>query len=360
MQQEDGLGLLVAGHADVTALSLAHGLFSSSIAADGKGPRHMGIGADPVQDDVEEILAAAHPVANALFTADPPLHTRHRALVNKAFSARRIRLMEAGVRAVAEELADAWRADGSVELLSQFAIPLPLTVISDMLGVDRTDMATFKHWGDEMIAGNLDILGHGRRREVAKAVVSFHEYFVPRIEERRRTPQDDLLSDLVNAEIDGEQLLVAELRADRSLIPNMLEEVLRFDSPIHCTFRRVTQDTELRGCPAKAGTMVVPMWAAAGWDPTVFEQPEVFDIHRANARKHLSFGYGLHFCAGSELARLEGRIAFEVLLDRMDDIRLAPDADLSHRPSFAARGYNRLDLEFTPRASGLSRSPTER
>ena len=101
VQQEDGLGLLVAGHADVTALSLAHGLFSSSIAADGKGPRHMGIGADPVQDDVEELLAAAHPVANALFTADPPLHTRHRALVNKAFSARRIRLMRASRSAAA-------------------------------------------------------------------------------------------------------------------------------------------------------------------------------------------------------------------------------------------------------------------
>ena len=381
---DPAVGVMVAGYDDIVELSKNTSLFSSSISEDGKGPRHMGVGSDPVQPDVEEILARAHPVVNALFTADPPVHTRHRKLISKALSPRRVRELEPRIRDIAADLVESFVAAGEVDLLKQFAIPLPVTVISDILGVDRADMWTFKHWGDLMIAGNIDVLNHERRREVAHAVVALHEYFVPRIEQRRRQPTGDLLSEMVNAEVDGEgrltteellpiidqvllaghetttnlignamlvllrdPALMARVRGEPALIETFLEEVLRFDAPIQCTYRRATADTALRGTPVQRGQMVVPLWAAAGRDPAVFPRPEEFDLDRSNVRLHMGFGYGPHFCAGAELARLEARIAFETLLARLRAIELDSEAsDLAHLPSFAARGYRRIVLRF--------------
>ncbi len=386
--EDPAVGVVVAGYRDLVELSRNTALFSSSISEDGKGPRHMGVGKEPVQADVEEILALAHPLENALFTADPPEHTRHRKLISKALSPRRVRKLEPAIRQLANELLDAFIDDGEVDFLPRFAIPLPVTVIADILGVDRADIATFKHWGDLMISGNVDVLSHERRREVAHAVVALHRYFVPRIEQRRLAPTDDLLSDMVNAEVDGEgrlstaellpiidqvllaghetttnlignamlvllrdPALMARLRANPGLIEAFVEEALRYDPPIQCTYRRATADTDLRGVPVSGGAMVVPLWAAAGHDPTVFEQPERFDPDRPNVRQHMGFGYGPHFCAGAELARLEARIAFETLLQRLDDIELDEQAsDLGHLPSFAARGYRRVMLRFSKRA----------
>ncbi|CAB4881577.1 unannotated protein [freshwater metagenome] len=331
---------------------------------------------------------------NALFTADPPHHTRHRALVNKALNPRRVRQLEGAMRQIADELIDGFIADGRCELHTQFGIGLPLTVISDTLGVDRSDMPAFKYWSDCMIAGNLDMLDNERRAEVARAVIDFQQYMIPRIEARREQPTDDLLSDLANATIEDSdgaeaavgprnlttaellpivsQLLIAgnetttnlignglvllirhpevmaEVRADHSLIPNFLEEVLRFDGPIHCTFRIAQEDIELRGETIPGGSMVVPMWGAAGQDKDVFPEPRRFDVHRANAKRHLTFGHGPHFCAGAEMARVEGRVAFETLLTRLDNIRLAPGAELEMLPSFSARGYQAIPIEFDP------------
>lgn len=387
---DPNVGVLVTRYDDLVELSRRTGTFSSSISEDGKGPRHMGVGADPVQEDVEAILAQAHPVANALFTADPPVHTRHRKLISKALSPRRVRDMEPYIRRLVAELIDAFIDDAVVDLLPQFAIPLPLTVISDILGVDRTDMATFKHWGDEMISGNLDVLDHQRRREVAAAVVDFHRYFVPRIEERRANPRDDLLSDMVNAEVDGEgrlttaellpiisQILLAGhetttnlianalvvllrrpellagLRAKPARIPMFIEEVLRFDPPVQCTFRRATADTAFAEAAIRRGQMVVPMWAAAGWDPEAFDRPEVFDPDRDNVRQHMGFGHGPHFCAGAELARLEATLAFEALLERLGNMRLDEQAsDLARLPSFSTHGYRRVVIGFDPPSRG--------
>lgn len=384
---DPAVGVVVAGYEDLVELSKNTALFSSSISEDGKGPRHMGVGKEPVQPDVEAVLALAHPVENALFTADPPEHTRHRKLISKALSPRRVRNLEPSIRQLANQLVDSFIDAGEVDLLTQFAIPLPVTVIADILGVDRADIATFKHWGDLMISGNVDVLSHERRLEVAHAVVALHDYFVPRIEQRRREPTDDLLSDMVNAEVDGEgrlstaellpiidqvllaghetttnlignamlvllrdPALMARLRAEPTLIEAFIEETLRYDPPIQCTYRRATADTELRGVPVSRGAMVVPLWAAAGWDPAVFEQPSRFDPDRANVRQHMGFGHGPHFCAGAELARLEARIAFETLLARLADIELdVASSDLGHLPSFAARGYRRVALRFTRR-----------
>lgn len=393
VREEPGLGWLVGRYAQVHAMALDTRHFSSSIAGE-DGPRHMGVSPEPLSEEVKALLARYHPMDNALFTADPPAHTRHRALVNKALNPRRVRQLETKMREIAEELVDAFIADGRCELHTQFGIGLPLTVISDTLGVDRADMPDFKYWSDCMIAGNLDVLDNERRAEVARAVIDFQQYMIPRIEERRVTPRDDLLSDLANAEIAGDdvgaepgaprrlttaellpiisQLLLAgnetttnligngivvliqhpevmaEVRADPSLIPLFIEEVLRFDGPIHCTFRLAREGAEIDGHAIPAGDMVVPMWSAAGQDEEVFPDPRTFDLHRPNVRKHLTFGHGVHFCAGAEMARVEGRIAFETLLGRLENIRLAPEEDLALNPGFSARGYQHVHLEFDP------------
>lgn len=385
--RDPNIGVVVAGYDTLAALAKNTEVYSSSITEDGHGPRHMGINPEPVQDDVEEILSHAHPIVNALFTADPPVHTRHRKLIAKALSPRSVRALEPQIRAITNDLIDAFITRGSVDLLPEFAVPLPVTVIADILGVDRADIWTFKHWGDLMISGNIDMLSHERRREVAQAVVELHEYFVPRIEERRQNPTDDLLSIMINTEVNGEpplttaellpiidQILLAghetttnlianamlvllndpdlmrRLRDNPSDIPAMVEEALRWDPPIQCTFRRATRGDMLEGADVAEGDMVVPLWAGANWDPAVFTDPERFDIDRSMAKPHMGFGFGPHFCAGAELARIETRIAFEALLGRLDQITLNEDeSDLSHLPSFASHGYRRVSLNFVAR-----------
>lgn len=380
------VGLGIFSYQEVLALAKDTATFSSSITQDGLGPRHMGINDDPVQDDVEEIFEAAHPMVNALFTADPPEHTRHRKLLSKALNPRRVRALEPHIRSITNHLIDAFVCRGRVDLLPEFAVPLPVTVIADLLGVERDDLWTFKRWGDLMISGNIDILDHQQRREVARAVVELHRYFVPRIEARRQSPTDDLLSEMVNArEADEPPLTTAELlpiidqvllaghetttnligngmvallqnpelterlKSEPEAVEHFVEEMLRWDPPIQCTYRRATRATQIAGISIAEGDMVLPMWAAAGYDPSEFLEPERLDIDRPNVRKHLGFGYGPHFCAGAELARLEAKLAFQLLLARLPDLQLNTAAsDTSHLPSFASRGYQRLVLDFTP------------
>ncbi len=381
---DPNIGTIVAGYDTLAALAKNTSVYSSAITEDDRGPRHMGINTEPVQEDVEEILSNAHPIVNALFTADPPEHTRHRKLISKALSPRSVRALEPQIRQITTDLIDAFIDRGSVDLIPEFAVPLPVTVIADILGVDRADIWTFKHWGDLMISGNIDLLSHERRREVAHAVVELHEYFVPRIEERRRQPTDDLLSIMVNTEVDGEPPLTTEellpiidqillaghetttnlignamlvlleddalmtrLRENPRDIPAMVEEALRWDPPIQCTFRRAKQNDSIGDISVSAGDMVIPMWAGANWDPEVFPNPERFDIDRPNTKPHMGFGFGPHFCAGAELARIEARVAFEELLSRLGDIALDETAsDLSHLPSFASHGYRKVGLRF--------------
>jgi cytochrome P450 len=265
-------------------------------------------------------------------------------------------------------------------------------VIVDTLGVDRKDMADFKHWSDAMLAGNLDPLDNEGRAKVARAVIDFQNYFIPRIEERRKDPRNDLLSDLANAEIEDDdvegavvgprkltdaellpimsQILLAgnetttnlignglvlllehpeamaEVRADYGLIPAFIEEALRYEPPAACTYRLVKTDAEVAGEKIPEGSMVVTMWGAANQDPEVFPEPRKFDIHRANAKRHLSFGTGVHFCVGSEMARVEAKVAFETLFNRLADIRLVSGTELNIFPTFTTRGFESIPIEF--------------
>jgi cytochrome P450 family 142 subfamily A polypeptide 1 len=136
------------------------------------------------------------------------------------------------------------------------------------------------------------------------------------------------------------------VRSDYDLIPNFLEETLRYDGPVHCVFRRTLREVELDGTKIPAGSTVLPVLGAASQDSAVFDDPRRFDIYRPNAKKHMTFGHGPHFCVGAEMARLEGRVAFEALFDRLDNIRLADDATLEHNSSFSTRGFKELRIEF--------------
>jgi len=141
--------------------------------------------------------------------------------------------------------------------------------------------------------------------------------------------------------------LMTRLRENPRDIPAMVEEALRWDPPIQCTFRRAKKNDSIGDISVSAGDMVIPMWAGANWDPEVFPNPERFDIDRPNTKPHMGFGFGPHFCAGAELARIEARVAFEELLSRLGDIALDETAsDLSHLPSFASHGYRKVGLRF--------------
>jgi cytochrome P450 len=387
------VGWMVGKFADVARVTTEQANFSNRYFDD-QGPRHMGVGTEPLSAEVEQLLTQYHKMDYALAFADPPDHRRHRSIALKSLNPRRVRKLRSYMREVAEELVDGFVDDGHCELHSQFGINLPLIVIADTLGVDRKDLREFKHWSDCMIAGNLDVLDNTRRAEVARAVIDFQAYFLPRIAERRDSPRDDLLSDLVNDEADDvaadgdgdrhlkdsellaivSQLLLAgnetttnlignglvlltqhpeamaEVRSDYRLIPNFLEETLRYDGPVHCVFRKAKRDTEMNGSVIPAGSTVLPVLGAASQDPEVFSEPRRFDIHRSNAKKHMTFGHGPHFCVGAEMARVEGQVAFETLFDRLGDIRLAPDALLEHHQSFSTRGYKEIRIEFDPRA----------
>jgi cytochrome P450 len=371
-----GMGFyIVSKHADIERVLLDTERFSSK-----SGP---GVRQQPPQD-ILDIWAKGWMPTNTLLTNDPPDHRRYRGLVNKAFTPRRVAEWEPTIRTITTELIDSFIDDGRVELVQQFAVPLPLTVIADALGVPREDMPKFKKWSDDAVAPLGGMISHEREIECAHSTVEFQHYFAAMLEERRVHPRDDFLTDLLLARLEGEtplnmgemlnmlqQLLVAgnetttnliasammllgqnpvqlkAVRADRSRIPNLIEEALRSESPVQGLFRMAKVDVEIGGVKIPAGSRVVVMYASGNRDDDRFAGAEQFDVCRANAKDHLAFGAGIHYCLGAPLARLEGKIAFELLLDRLTNIRFAPGKnDFTHTPSFILRGLKELHLEF--------------
>ena len=343
-------------------------------------------GAMSQDPEVSAILDKGWPQIDTLLTADPPVHTRFRKLVNLAFSMPRVNALEAGIRAKINALIDAFIDKGECEFVSEFCVPLPVQVICEQLGFELSEQANVKRWSDAF----ADRLGHmiskERELECAREVVEFQHAVKAKIDARRGAPTDDLLSDIVNARIDGEQPLedaeilsiaqqlmvagnettthavagglvhlinspgqVEKLRANPKLFGNMVEEVLRLDTPTAGMWRVVTHDATLGGHEFKGGSMVMLRYAAANRDPAKYPEPDTFDVERSNARSHLAFGKGIHMCVGNMLSRKEMTVAFETLVARLDNIRLREGAVLQVAPNMLLRGYTAVPITFRKR-----------
>ena len=336
--------------------------------------------------DVVAVLEKGWEQRNTLLTADPPDHTRFRKLVNLAFSMKRVDALEGHVRSIVTSLIDGFVDRGKCEFVHDFAIPLPVQLITEQIGIDRTDFATVKRWSDAFADRLGGMISKERELECAAEVVEFQHAMKERIDERRAAPRDDLLSDLVNARVDGErplddaelmsilqQLMVAgnetttsslagglvhlirhpdqadKVRADPKLVRNLVEEVLRMESPSAGLWRVVKRDCELGGVALKAGTMLMLRFAAANRDPARFDEPDRFDVERRNANAHLAFGRGIHMCVGNMLSRKEMAVAFEELLRRLDRIEIVDEAALTYPPNMLLRGLSALPIRFAKR-----------
>ena len=329
--------------------------------------------------------------AGVLLSADPPDHAHQRRLVNHAFGPRRVMKMEADIRSIAHGLIDEFigRTPPVVELVHEFAVGLPLTVIAKALGVLDRELPLFKRWSDiaVILVGN-----HKPSRdqlfEYVKMQHEFADYFLLKIAERRVDPQDDLITDVVMASEDGDVLsdqvmlamfqqflvagnetttklitstmlrlaqdpsLSAAVRADRGLVEGLVEEVLRLETPVQGLYRQANVDTTIGGCPVKAGDHFWVLYASGNRDPSRFAEPELLDPKRDNTKQHLAFSQGPHYCIGQSLARAEGRIAVDALLDRFTDFVVAEGNDFRYEDSYVLHGLRALDLEFVPAAGG--------
>jgi cytochrome P450 len=291
---------------------------------------------------------------------DEPEHGRYRSLVSKAFTQKALAHWEADlVTQVANELIDKFADRGSAELVKEFTVHYPAQIIASLLGLPREDYPQFQRWSIAIMAITMN---RGRAIEASNAL---RDYLIPVLEDRRRQPRDDLISGLAHVETNGERLSDEEIfcflrlllpagaettyrslgnllfgllsnpeqldavRSDRSLISSAIEEAVRWEAPLLTITRVATRDTELGGISIPAGSSVMPMLGAANRQEDRYPDPNLFDIHRA-AKTPISWGHGVHVCLGMHLARLEMRVAVNLLLDRLQGLRLDPDAGDPH------------------------------
>lgn len=346
-------------------------------------------------DKVRAILGKGVPQVPTLLTNDPPDHGRFRVLVNKAFSAKRVRQMEDYILDMVTRLLDDLMArqarDGAVEFIHDFASPLPLYVICDALGVPRTMKDKIKAWSDAISEIRGLLVSEERLLECAELMLEFQTYFREQLEQRRHEPREDMLSDLVHAHVgetaeDGSafralneaelinivmQLMVAgnetstntQAAAIQHLIDHpgqmafilanpdrmgaLVDETLRYESPVQGQFRRCTGETEIAGVTIPKDAMVQVRLASANRDEAMFENPDTFDINRPNAYRHMAFGHGPHHCIGAVLAKAEVRIALAEVLRRTKNLRFAPGKnDFKHHRIFHLRGLKALWIAF--------------
>jgi cytochrome P450 len=355
-------------HADVLAAAHDPATFSNRTSASGQ--------LRPCPAAAEVLAGGVRPV-DTLLTLDPPAHTEIRRIVNEAFKPSRVAALEPMVRAIAAELADALDTGGPVEVMEALAVPLPMRVISRVLGVPEAEFPTFKRWSDDIAGGLSADLPCEEQVRAARSRLAFYDYVVATCEERRRDRRDDVLSDLATLRrADGSRLTDAELCsiavqllvagnetstnllgsvllhldrggwwpalvADPGLAPAVVEETLRLESPVQALYRRTTRDVAVAGTTIPAGSRVHLVWASANRDPDAFADPDRFDPARAELRTHLAFGFGAHYCPGAPLARLEGRVALEELAARYPRLEV-DQASATWRAHFHLRGLTRL------------------
>ena len=318
----------------------------------------------------------------SMLAVDPPDHTRYRRLVSKVFTARAMEAMQPRVEQIADELLDEMAARNSVDLVEAYAGPLPVRVISEILGVPTDMQSNMLEWGNAAAVTLDPALRYRQFRTASAALRQIHHMLADHLVALRADPGDDLLSQLALLVDEGETLNDVELRAtallvigagfettvnliangvvqllrhpeqlallreDPSLWPNAVEEILRYDSPVQATVRIAGEDTHAGGVPVPAGRFVSIMLGGANRDPEVFPDPQRFDVTRPNAREHLAFSSGIHFCLGASLARMEGAVALRRLFERFPDMTLSSGA--VRRQLRILRGYERLPVALRP------------
>ncbi|MFE3115601.1 cytochrome P450 family protein [Streptomyces niveus] len=319
-------------------------------------------------------------IASHMLNSDPPDHTRMRKLVSKAFTSRAVEALRPEIERITGELIDTLTDDGTVDLLDDFAFPLPIRVICLLLGVPVEEQENFKSWSKALVSGDSP-------EAAAAATTEVVAYLGQLIERKRREPTEDILTALVAAHDDDHQLTETELvstayllfvagfettlnalgngtlhlmrnldqwealREDRSLLPGAVEEFLRLESPLkHASFRCATESLTIGDVEIPAGDFVLLAIASANRDPQRFDDPHALDVRRPTDGGHLAFGHGIHHCLGAPLARVEVRVAFGALLDAFPAMRLAADPeDLRWRTSTIIRGLHSLPVRLNRR-----------
>ena len=344
------------------------------------------------EPELAERLTRLRRGTRVLLSADPPDHGRQRRIVNRAFTPPKVKALEPRMYAIAHALFDAFAARGRADLVPEYGVLLPLTIIAECLGVGSDDLPMFKRWSDDFVAaiGNHS-MSKADLRSLLLSQNEFFVYFGEKITERRAEPRADLISDVVHAELDGEPLhddemlsmfnqflvagnetttkliassvrillerpeLMARLRAEPALIGGFVEEALRLEAPVQGLYRTATDDTEVGGVAIPKGAHLMVIYAAGNRDERLFADAATPDPCRTNSMRHLAFGHGEHYCLGAALARAEGRIAIEVLLERLDDIAYDDGVDpaaLDYEPSYVLHGLRHLPVRFSTLARG--------
>lgn len=334
-----------------------------------------------------ETFSSKHGPAEWMIFTDPPRHTRLRGLVSRAFTPRSIANLEPRIAALSRELIDAHIEQGGMDLALDFAMPLPMRVIGDMLGIPAVDRPRFARWNDAILNMSYTVVGSAESgatmNEFLAVTAEMGHYLSELLARRRVEPQDDLLTRLASAELEGERLTAQDIlgffqllllagsetttnlinnailcltehpaeldrvSCDPELLPGAIEEVLRYRSPLQWMYRLVRRDVELHGRTIPAGQLVLAMMGSANHDPAQFADPERFDITR-DPNPHLAFGLGNHFCLGAPLARLEARIALGQLLARLKNLQRTDAVPWEPRRGLHVHGPARLPIRFEP------------
>ncbi|WP_339169440.1 cytochrome P450 [Paenibacillus sp. FSL R5-0341] len=332
-----------------------------------------------------KLFSSARDRANtSMLTTDPPKHKQLRDLVNQAFTPKAIEALAPRIQEITDELIAPHLSEGHMELIDDLAMPLPVIVIAELIGVPATDRQKFKDWSDVLVKGARDDSEEAFQElleEKKRNTQELHTYFTGIMEERRLQPQDDLISLLLAAEIDGEHLtaeevvgfcilllaagnetttnlitnavrilseqpdLQQELRENPERITTAIEETLRYYPPIVAIGRVAKETVELNGQTIQAGEQVISWVGSANRDGAQFERPEDF-ISDRKPNRHMGFGFGIHFCLGAPLARLEARVVLHTLLQHMERIQLVPGTDLQPIQSAFVFGVKHYPIEF--------------
>lgn len=340
--------------------------------------------------EMSELMASLRPRRiPMLASSDPPAHTRQRKIAQAAFTPKRIAQLAPKIQALADELIDAFAIEAPVDFIQKFAIPLPVSVITTMMGVDPSQYKQFRQWSDDFFfAASSGQTTSEQLNSALQGQVKLFAYFADQVEDRRRNPREDLITDVVFAhEAEGEeplsieemqamlgQLLVAgnestaallsnclhhlarnphiadALRQRPEKIPNFVEEMIRIEAPSNSFFQYCVRDTTIGGVKIPAGSQVMLSYGAAGRDPAAHSDID-FTADDNPRPSHISFGYGRHFCIGAPLARKEANIVVETMLRRFSDIRVAEGETPRYMTSYLARGLSYLPLTLT-RATG--------